>query len=1049
MDYKNYKILRTQKEVDKLILNCKRTGYASIDFETSGHQFHSALGYPTMLGVSFQPGSGFIIPLGHFDSPFKDNYKEVFLKFSKEVLEDPEITKVAWNAKFEYLWTKKLGGQIKGRYFDAMLAKYLLNEERPNDLKSMVERYIPEYGGYEEYEGSKLPWDEKPLEGLSQYCAMDCDLTLRLMIFFENQLIKNDFYKLFRNLLMMATRVLGDSEYNGFTIDSERLDAIDIKYQAKIVQSEIDLRNNKKIKKFNKFLIEQRVAKIVLKIQAEIDDLYDEIEDIKDPKVIKSKTKQITTRESKIDRLEAGEFSPAEAKKITEEVNFNSPTQMGDLFFISPKGFKFPIVKYTTNKDTKQDTTNPSTDESVLLELVKTDKSGFCKQLLEHRGLTTLYNTFIKGIREKLSEDSKVHTTHNIHGCITGENELICKNGDIRIDSIAPKEMGVKDITDKNLFVLSHDGTWEQITHTINKGLCKTYKITTSLGETLNCTLEHKLLTIEGMKKVRDILKNNIPIIMNNVKYLDLPKVEMGKYHNEVIFKDIPGYPGYIANNEGKIFSIKIKGGKGSLDYNNPHEMLPRLTKGYLRIGFRNNDGKRHQEKVSRIVWKTFRGDIPEGYQVDHKDFNKENNHIDNLQLLSNSDNIKKNYKYNRACFTRGSINGSTKLDTLKIGNILFDSMKGLEIKHISEKYNISIKQVSRIINSEAWENIYIDNLISKEFLGLEIIYDLSVNNKHSYTIKSNYISSNTVTGRLSTTGPNLQQVPRTTTNADIKTMFIAPPGFLLLQLDYSQAELRVMAAAAGETTMIQWFKDGRDIHIMSALKKWHMEDEYDRIKLIIDTEDDNDPEFKVWKVRRKQAKTINFGIIYGQGAPKLAESLECSVEEAKGFLKDFDKQFPKVAAFVKKQHKLAKDNAYVKSVFGRKRRLPNVDSDERWKVAEALRFAINAPIQGAASDYALFSSILIWEQSLWDKAIKIELPQVYTVHDSIGYFVKPEHIHEVIPKLEAICANPETKEWFGFQIDGVKMQVDFEVSSTSWADLKTYKKEVDYTQYF
>lgn len=722
MEYKNYKILRTQKEIDKLILNCKRTGYASIDFETSGHDYHSALGYPTMLGVSFQPGSGFIIPLGHFDSPFKENYKDIFLNFSKKVLENPKITKVAWNAKFEYLWTKKLGGQIKGRYFDAMLAKYLLNEERPNDLKSMVEMYIPDYGGYEEYEGSKLPWDEKPLEGLSQYCAMDCDLTLRLMIFFENQLIKNDFYKLFRNLLMMATRVLGDSEYNGFIIDSEKLDAIDIKYQAKIVQSEIDLRNNKKIKKFNKFLIEQRVAKIVLKIQAEIDDLYDELEDTKDAKVIKSKTKQITTRESKIDRLEAGEFSPAEAKKITEEVNFNSPPQMGDLFFISPKGFKFPIVKYTTNKDTKQDTTNPSTDESVLLELVKVDKSGFCKQLLEHRGLSTLYNTFIKGIREKLSEDSKVHTTHNIHG---------------------------------------------------------------------------------------------------------------------------------------------------------------------------------------------------------------------------------------------------------------------------------------------------------------------------------------TVTGRLSTTGPNLQQVPRTTTNADIKTMFIPPPGYLLLQLDYSQAELRVMAAAAGETTMIKWFKEGRDIHIMSALKKWHMEDEYDRIKLIIDTEDDNDPEYKIWKVRRKQAKTINFGIIYGQGAPKLAESLECSPAEAKGFLKDFDIQFPKVAAFVKKQHKLAKDNAYVKSVFGRKRRLPNVDSDEKWKVAEALRFAINAPIQGAASDYALFSSILIWEQSLWDKAIKIELPQVYTVHDSIGYFVRPEDIHDVVPKLEAICANPETKEWFGFQIDGVKMQVDFEVSSTSWADLKTYKKDIDYTQYF
>ena len=216
-----------------------------------------------------------------------------------------------------------------------------------------------------------------------------------------------------------------------------------------------------------------------------------------------------------------------------------------------------------------------------------------------------------------------------------------------------------------------------------------------------------------------------------------------------------------------------------------------------------------------------------------------------------------------------------------------------------------------------------------------------------------------------------------------------------------------------------------------------------------MDDEDDNDPEFKVWKVRRKQAKTINFGIIYGQGANKLSESLECSIEEAKEFLKDFDKTFPKVASFIKKQHKLVKENAYVKSVFGRKRRLPNVDSDEKWKVAEALRFSVNAPIQGAASDYALFSSVLIWEQSQIDKKIKIDLPQVYTVHDSLGYFVKPEHVHEVVPQLKAICANPETQEWFGFQIDGVTMKVDFEVSHKDWADLKTYKPEVDYTQYF
>lgn len=740
--YDNFKIITAEKELDKVIKYCKQTGYCSFDFEDSGHGIHSSLVYPTILGISFQPGSAYILPMGHFDSPFRKTYKKLFKKFSREVLENVDIVKVSWNGQYEYQWVRKLGGMIHGRFFDAMLAKYLLNEERPNDLKSMTERYIPEYGGYENYEGSKLPWDQKPLRGLSEYCAQDCDMALRLMIFFEKQLIKNDFYMLFRNLLMMATRVLAQSSEMGFDVDSEKLEAIDIKYTQLLKESEEKLRSHKKIKKFEKFLKEKRVGKLVAKLEVEIEELEQEIEEITDPKKIKSKEKSIQSRFNKIDRLLAGDFTPAEATKILEPINFASPQQMGELFFTSPKGFKFEIIKYTVDKKTKQDTENPSTDESVLIELAKTDKSGFCKQLLEQRGLSTLYNTFIKGVREKLDENSKVHSRFNIHG---------------------------------------------------------------------------------------------------------------------------------------------------------------------------------------------------------------------------------------------------------------------------------------------------------------------------------------TVTGRLSSNDPNLQQVPRTTTNADIKTMFIPPEGYLLLQLDYSQAELRVMAAAAGETTMIKWFKEGKDIHIMSALKKYKMDHDYDRIKKILDDEDDNDPEFKVWKVRRKQAKTINFGIIYGQGANKLAESLECSIEEAKEFLKDFDKTFPKVASFIKKQHKLVKENAYVKSVFGRKRRLPNVDSDEKWKVAEALRFSVNAPIQGAASDYALFSSVLIWEKSLVNKGLKIEqltrdellvyykdpdtilidLPQVYTVHDSLGYFVKPEHIHNIVPKLEAICANPETREWFGFQIDGVTMKVDFEVSHISWAELKTYKPEVDYTQYF
>ena len=325
--------------------------------------------------------------------------------------------------------------------------------------------------------------------------------------------------------------------------------------------------------------------------------------------------------------------------------------------------------------------------------------------------------------------------------------------------------------------------------------------------------------------------------------------------------------------------------------------------------------------------------------------------------------------------------------------------------------------------------------------IGIQTVCDITVKDNHSYV-------ANGIVNHNSSQDPNLQNIPRDTTSSDIKTMFVPPPGHLLLQLDYSQAELRVMAAQAGEKTMIKWFKEGKDIHIMSALKKYHMEDQYDRIKKLLDDEDGNDPEFKVWKVRRKQAKTINFGIIYGQGANKLSGSLDCSIDEAKQFLKEFDKTFPKVASFVKKQHKLAHEQAYVTNVFGRKRRLWDIDSPEKWLVAQAERQSVNAPIQGAASDYTLFSSILIWEQSK-KGIIPIDKPQAYTVHDSLGYFVKPEHIHEIVPKLKAICSNPETKEWFGFQIDDVTMKVDFEVSHENWGKLKSYDPKFDYTSLF
>jgi DNA polymerase-1 len=263
------------------------------------------------------------------------------------------------------------------------------------------------------------------------------------------------------------------------------------------------------------------------------------------------------------------------------------------------------------------------------------------------------------------------------------------------------------------------------------------------------------------------------------------------------------------------------------------------------------------------------------------------------------------------------------------------------------------------------------------------------------------------------------------------------------MQLDYSQAELRVMAAQAGETNMIHWFKIGRDIHLAVAcdVNQW----DYNWAKDIMDNNHDNKDYIEI-KVQRKKAKTINFGIIYGQTAKKLAIGLGGTIREAELYLKDYNERFPKIAKFIKKQHKFVKNHGFVRNLFGRKRRLPNIDHPDWGKSAEAQRQSVNAPIQGAASDYTLFSSILIWE-----KIRKGELPtsiiQAYTVHDSLGYFIYPKDLHTVIPIMDEICKNPETKEWFGFQIDDVTMAVDFEISAENWGKLDDYNAKTNYCE--
>lgn len=407
-----YKIITNKQELKKLIQCCKQTGYASVDFETNAEPLYNKSFKPTILSVTFQPGFGCSIPLDHFETKKYTssgwNWKKMLRKFGEEIIENPEVVKVAWNYKFDDQIFQKYNIYYRGVCLDGMLAKYLLNEEKPNDLKSMVRRYLPEYGDYEKQDKfDKVPWDKKEMEPLCHYGCQDTDYTLRLMLFFEKKLIDLGLYNTYRNLIMTASRVLTSVEKNGLYVDrafnQELLDS----YLPKIEAAKEAIYNLPKVKKFTKLYNQSKIEKYIAKLEEEIENL--------DPRVDKRK---IQSREQKIANIRAGVFTTKKELELIRPVSLGSSVDLPQLMY-SEEGFNFEVIK-------KNDSGKPSTDEETLTNLRLTvkkpdsPKAVFLDSLLELRGLEKMYKTYIEGWHEKIQDDDRLHGRFLIHGTTSG-----------------------------------------------------------------------------------------------------------------------------------------------------------------------------------------------------------------------------------------------------------------------------------------------------------------------------------------------------------------------------------------------------------------------------------------------------------------------------------------------------------------------------------------------------------------------------------------------------------------------------------------------------
>lgn len=1036
----SYYIVKSLEEVKKVIRSCKETGYCCFDYETNAQPLYMHTFTPTLLSISFQAGSSVQIPLDHFErDKYTDGFdwKKALQMVGKELFQNLKVTKIAWNAKFDDQINKKFGIQCKGTFLDGMLAKYILNEEKPNGLKEMVARYLPGFAGYQKENNlDKMDWDKKPLDLLAKYAGMDTDCTLRLTLFFEKKLIDLGMYNILRNLYMPASRLLTEVEANGLYLDRGFNQQLLAEYEPKIQAARDTIYSLPRVQKFNKIYIQGKVQAYLDQLQRELDEL--------DPDNPKDKRK-ISSRETKIANIRAGIFITQKEQDLIKPINLNSNKDLPALMY-SKEGLNLPIIAYT--QQNYKDTDKPSTAEDTLVELrlriKKPDspKAVFLDKLLELRGLEKMYKTYILGWSEKVQDDDCLHGRFLLHGCVTGDTLLVGKDRDIKIQDICPQEVGVKNVEEENIWLLSQEGTWEQVTHTINKGLQPTYQITTQRGDILKCTQEHKLLTTRGWKTVKEIYKKQLWVIGYDTSYLDFTKPKMGKASQEVVFREIPNWPGYLASSEGKVFSIKMPGGRGILDYNHPHELIPRDwgNKGRLRVYLRKNNHKKYAFSVSHLVWMAFNNAsfVPEGYVIDHIDCNPRNNQPSNLQCITYADNIKRSYCNTRSSFMRGSLNGITKFTTLKVGQIKEKGLEGYTQNEIQNIFDISQKQVSGILRGERRKNIFITKIKDYEYLGNQNIYDLSINKYHSYVTRSNYINSNTTSGRLSSAEPNMQQIPKTSVDPNIKKQLIAKPGQLYLVMDFSQAELRIMAHLSKDETYLKAFRENKDPHLAIAAQKYGVP--YDEAEKIYG--DENHPDYKLWKTRRKQAKQIAFGLIYGIQSKLLSVKLSdpkagliVTPEEAQQMMDDYFAEHPRIKKFMGSQERLLYKQGYIKSLFGTKRRLPGIYSENNADVAYAIRLAVNFPCQCAASHMTLFGAIL----NYWDMK-RGYFPSMDTrclVHDAVYYNTDPKYINVyTIWKLWDTFRNPKTKEYFHFQIDDINMSMDFEIGRTMGEEL-------------
>lgn len=336
-----------------------------------------------------------------------------------------------------------------------------------------------------------------------------------------------------------------------------------------------------------------------------------------------------------------------------------------------------------------------------------------------------------------------------VNSCITGDTQIIGKDGPFRVDSICPKTFGKMDISHLGLRVLSHTGKWQRVLGSVNKGVLKTWEVHNEQGRVIKCTPKHKLYTLEGWLPVSEIIKRDIPAIFYHTGISGLEQNPVTVKPKKEICKPIPGYPNYEVSNWGRIFIVK----NGTRV-----EKLPRPCNNrerYLNIRLWNK-GQKKKICVHNLVAKVFLGEIPEGYVVDHINNNPSDNYVTNLQIVTVAENSQKAAKYSYGMKLGSKLKGGFNYDLRVVAYIRYRYQElgyyyGVLEKisqEIENKFEVKLNKsyIQRIVSGKRGTSIYLSKLkVVRKYY--DTIYDICVENDESYLINEDYVSHNTPYG--------------------------------------------------------------------------------------------------------------------------------------------------------------------------------------------------------------------------------------------------------------------------------------------------------------